>query len=270
MPVRSSGPISLLDLVGEFGGGVPHSLSEYYKNGGRVPNVGPNAAIPFPGGAISLSNFYGATFMLGFNIYLLAAGGTGSVNVTSTPDPRRNFIVVQVYASGNTGLQPPIAATIAGVQGSTLLATNSTVRDDGHGVTVTSRQVPTGDVVNISFPSGGGVYAVFVTYGMTNVANAITAVVTRRNTDGGDRNLIGGPNIAISTSAANSVVLYVAMLNGNGGIGGDPTGRLDIVTAPASVMGFDLNPIEGSTPYNYNLGGAVGLVAAIAFNKNSG
>ena len=34
MTLQSSGnPISINDLVGEYGGSAPHSLSEYYKGG---------------------------------------------------------------------------------------------------------------------------------------------------------------------------------------------------------------------------------------------
>ena len=47
-------------IAGEFGGTVPHSLSEYYRGGGLVPNAPVNAAIP-TSGTISMGNFYGAT-----------------------------------------------------------------------------------------------------------------------------------------------------------------------------------------------------------------
>jgi hypothetical protein len=47
-------------IATEFGGTVPHSLSEYYRGGGLVPNAPQNAAIP-TSGTISMGNFYGAT-----------------------------------------------------------------------------------------------------------------------------------------------------------------------------------------------------------------
>lgn len=46
-------------IAGEFGGSVPHSLSEYYRGGGLVPNSPINAAIP-TSGTIAMGNFYGA------------------------------------------------------------------------------------------------------------------------------------------------------------------------------------------------------------------
>ena len=58
MAIQSSGQIKITDIVNEFGGSTPHSLSEYYRNGGSVPAN--NTSVP-TSGAISMSNFYGAT-----------------------------------------------------------------------------------------------------------------------------------------------------------------------------------------------------------------
>ena len=57
MACPASGTITIQDIVNEFGGSTPHSLSEYYRNGGEVP--GNNTNVP-TSGAISLSNFYSA------------------------------------------------------------------------------------------------------------------------------------------------------------------------------------------------------------------
>ena len=60
MAVTSSAPISITDLVTEFGGSAPHSLTEYYRGGSLVPS-GPAANNSIPtSGAISLTNFFGA------------------------------------------------------------------------------------------------------------------------------------------------------------------------------------------------------------------
>tara|TARA_B100000287_G_scaffold156716_1_gene147836 strand:+ start:17839 stop:19224 length:1386 start_codon:yes stop_codon:yes gene_type:complete len=57
MACPASGTITIQDLVDEFGGSTPHSLSEYYRDGDNVP--GNNTNVP-TSGAISLSNFYSA------------------------------------------------------------------------------------------------------------------------------------------------------------------------------------------------------------------
>lgn len=59
-PLQTSGAISLENIRAEFGGGYPIQLSQYYRGGGLVPNIGANSNVP-TSGAISLSNFYGAT-----------------------------------------------------------------------------------------------------------------------------------------------------------------------------------------------------------------
>ena len=65
MTLPGSGTISINSLVGEFGGSSPHSLSEYYRNGGLVPSG--NTNVP-TSGALSLSDFYGTTSVVNRDI----------------------------------------------------------------------------------------------------------------------------------------------------------------------------------------------------------
>jgi len=63
MPIRTSGPLPITEIVTEFGGTVPHGLSEYYGNGvflskGYFP---PTPAIPISPNPLKISNFYGKT-----------------------------------------------------------------------------------------------------------------------------------------------------------------------------------------------------------------
>lgn len=58
MTLQASGNISILDIVGEFGGAGTHSLTEYYRGGSFVPDTAPNAGIP-TSGSISVTDFYG-------------------------------------------------------------------------------------------------------------------------------------------------------------------------------------------------------------------
>ena len=57
MPCPASGQISISDLVAEFGGTAPHSMSEYYRNGDLVPSN--NTNVP-TSGEFSLTNCYSA------------------------------------------------------------------------------------------------------------------------------------------------------------------------------------------------------------------
>jgi hypothetical protein len=90
MALPSSGPLSLADIQGEFGGSNPISLSEYYAGGGLVPSgtTGTYGAVP-SSGTISIQNFYGtqkfsisggSTFVDGSDTRL----GAGSKTVTTS------------------------------------------------------------------------------------------------------------------------------------------------------------------------------------------
>ena len=59
MALPGSGTLTINDIVGEFGGSAPHSLSEYYRGGSLVPNSSLNSNIP-TSGQIKISDFYGA------------------------------------------------------------------------------------------------------------------------------------------------------------------------------------------------------------------
>ena len=95
MTLPSSGPLSLSDIQGEFGGTNPISLSEYYAGGGLVPpgTTGTFGAVP-SSGAISIRNFYGTSnvvYRLDANTYidvgvlnLLPAGTFLAINSNGT------------------------------------------------------------------------------------------------------------------------------------------------------------------------------------------
>ena len=74
MAVTSSAPIDIGDLVTEFGGSTPHSLTEYYRGGSLVPNTTTNAGVPTTGNPISLTDFYGASATSGTDDYTLTIG----------------------------------------------------------------------------------------------------------------------------------------------------------------------------------------------------
>ena len=69
MVIKSSGSLSISEIIAEFGGTAPHSLGEYYRNTGVtlaqiasgtnvvVANIPQNANIP-TSGRISMQNFY--------------------------------------------------------------------------------------------------------------------------------------------------------------------------------------------------------------------
>lgn len=60
MAVKSSGTLGLVaDVVAEFGGSSPYALTDYYRGGSLVPDIGANSGVP-ASGTIALTDFYGA------------------------------------------------------------------------------------------------------------------------------------------------------------------------------------------------------------------
>ena len=76
--------ISMNTIATEFGGTVPHSLSEYYRGGGLVPNTPTNSAIP-TSGQIAMGNFYGSANRS--QVALTIAGNTYSYDVYANRGP---------------------------------------------------------------------------------------------------------------------------------------------------------------------------------------
>ncbi len=51
--------ISMSQIIAEFGSyGAPYKLSQFYRGGGKVPNINANLAIPLSG-LNKFSNYYG-------------------------------------------------------------------------------------------------------------------------------------------------------------------------------------------------------------------
>jgi len=115
MAVRSSAPVSLVtDIVGEFGGSTPHSLTEYYRGGSLVPNTTANNSVP-TSGAISLTDFFGAS----------ATTGTGDRTLTIGSGTFGGFIAAYGFASA--------AASVGGGFGS---ISSNTIGFSGFNVTI--------------------------------------------------------------------------------------------------------------------------------------
>lgn len=78
MAIKSSGSLSFnTDIVGEFGGSAPHSLSEYIRGGSLVPNATANNGIPTTTSNISMNGFYGAVKGVSMTYEIIGAGGGG-------------------------------------------------------------------------------------------------------------------------------------------------------------------------------------------------
>ena len=132
MPIKVSGPISMQDIVDEFGGDAPHNLDEYYRGGSRVPNANINVNVP-SSGAIAVGNFYGASKIIYFTIEMFGGGGAGGNGYENGGDPNTRpgdgqptgillksdfdngvFNFITSASGGNAGLHGTLGATAGG------------------------------------------------------------------------------------------------------------------------------------------------------------
>ena len=119
MAVRSSGAVSLaVDIAGEFGGTAPHAMSEYYRGGSKVPDIGSNANIG-ASGRIRFGGFYSS-----INEILQALSSATGINLATTfgsdwatTVPKRATIASGVTIGGTTSAA---AITIPSTMGGTL------------------------------------------------------------------------------------------------------------------------------------------------------
>lgn len=125
MAVKSSGTIGLTaDVAEEFGGSTPHNMSEYYRNAGLVGSN--NTSVP-ASGALSLSDFYGATG---------AATGTLTASTTVVNEGQGVTFTLPTtgYANGTT-----FPYTITGVSSSDIsqnLSGNISVSNNSASITI--------------------------------------------------------------------------------------------------------------------------------------
>ena len=108
MPLQTSGPISLADIAAEFGGSAPHSLSEYYRGGGLVPDTPANAGIP-TSGSISLSDFYGGDATVA---RVDAIGGTYTSNTVTPTNALSQFRLLNSGSAQKSTTNPESFTTV--------------------------------------------------------------------------------------------------------------------------------------------------------------
>jgi hypothetical protein len=82
MTLPASGPLTLAQIQGEFGGSNPIGLNEYYRGGAYVPNASTTASIP-TSGAIAISNFYGTSNRVNVSYTFSANTADASINLAS-------------------------------------------------------------------------------------------------------------------------------------------------------------------------------------------
>lgn len=227
MAIQSSGLITLQDIEDEFGGTGSISLSEYYRNGGLVTSN--NTSVP-TSGAISLSNFYGATDQFSFSI----TSNTQNANIRSM-------------------------ALSAGWDGSSALVANV-----NSGVYLWSDSISTaGAIISGTFPAGltlnnsGKIMGRGGNAGAKNGSGVTT--ITPQN---------GGPAVSVSSSSVTIINNSGAFIAGGGGGGHGGTGGGNQDNTPRGYGGGG-GAGGGHNAGTFGDGGAIGQSGADGYSDSS-
>ena len=223
MPLQSSGPISFAQIQTEFGDVNPISLSEYYSLASGLP----------ASGAISLSNFYGKTFIV---YEAITSNRTWSPKVNNA-----NFIHIYVVGAGgsgghawgdNTGFTEGVASgsgggaggvSISRIAASSAGSSTVTLGGGGTGVKVTG-------FGSINGNAGGA--STFVGSGLNMRGNGGGAGQGRTSTSSGNDSVNAPGGVGGTATGGNS-------LNLTGGSGG---------SAASSGTGFARSASGGGAP----------------------
>jgi hypothetical protein len=191
MALPSSGVLTLADIQTEFGGTNPIDLSDYYRAGGLVPDSALNAAIP-TSGAISVSDFYGATNVITLNF---ATTFTGTINsgtsITIGTARSTRMVHIMGYFTANTA--PPSSGSIGGVSMTILRNPATLTWWQGWA------KVPTGTSATVTLDVGGGTCYVS-TFDTVNSGASNTGYI--------NNGTVGVPSGALTFTVANPGVVF--------------------------------------------------------------
>lgn len=143
MPVTSSGVISITDIVAEFGGSAPHSMSEYYGKD-TVP----------ASGTISISDFYGTS-----DYITITAGTTYILKTAQHVRSNSGCFVNYTFGGSNTSYATARARARNDYSGESLNANNAGVTRNGS------------TIVGVSGSSTANIYSAYVDFSLNHGAN---------------------------------------------------------------------------------------------------
>lgn len=221
--------ISIQTIATEFGGTVPHSLSEYYRGGGLVPNAPVNAAIP-TSGTIALSNFYGSSNQIPINLTI--TGNTYTYDVYNAAvangySPGISPVTVTVnpgviVGSASTGSYAMLVPSAFNPVDPVTIINNGTIQGMG-GAGGSGGSAPSGGPVNPGNPGNIGGNALYVNRPTTVTNNGILAGGGGGGGGGGSSR--AGP-LKATTLRGGGGGGGGAGFNGGGGGAGGPAGSV--------------------------------------------
>lgn len=272
MALQTSGPISLGDVNGEFGGGAPISLGACYSGGARVPGgtTGANGPIP-SSGTISLWHFYGSQSKIILN--LIIPSNTTDYNIASAVTAALGYTPVlplDVNITVGSGVVVSASSTATPAIISGLLPAGSLINLTNNGIIVGKGGVG-GNPAN-PYTTGSGCAPGGLTAG-SNGGAAIKVSVNCNITNNGIIGGGGGGGGAGGSSNGKSGPQWGGRGGGGAGFGlMGTTGRAgDGATDGSATVGGSRGNWSGCCSSGYGgAGGSLGANGASGINNGCG
>lgn len=272
MALPSSGTLTMQNIATEFGGSVPHSLSEYYRNGGLVTSN--NTGVP-TSGQISIGDFYGA-----LNEIIVTATSAASLNLSTAFGSNWGVNVAKrlIVPSGVT-LGPVTSPT--GMSGSLIIQNAGEIQ--GLGGTANSGAGGNAITANQSFTllntgairGGGGGGGQGGTGGQGRVttfagSSTCSCPCSSASCPAGSTKTCGGscgpPAEGCSTRICSPVYAYYA--GGAGGAGGRGTGYGQTLAAGSAGLAGGTNAGAGGAGGSGSTWATAGVTGTTGANGN--
>ena len=250
MTIKSSGSLTFTEIVAEWTGSTPHSLSEYYSGGSIIYSGaadGDGNVIPSSGNAISFSDFYDTE-------RFIEAGSFTTVSATGTRNGGQDTSTVTFPSEANAiYIINTVAGGGGGIRGSDHKDVGESAGDGGGGGAAISAgyfTVTGGETLTLSVGRGGDNNVVFwntQTYSQTS---------NSANIDGGNTSIVGSSsgtlfNLGGGSGAVATRVGAFKLLRldspGSGGAVGSFSGNLSSGTTTGGASVGSVSSSAGST-----------------------
>ena len=160
MAIKSNGPLSFSEIASEFGDTAPHSMSEFIRGGGKVPQAGANGNIPASAAVMRFSHFYGAVNVIAYTASngtnLNASTAFGSSWSDNVP---KELVIPSGVTIGSTSTGTAALILPTGMGGSLTIKNSGSIQGAGGAVGATGGDAILVQVSGITIENSGTIYA---------------------------------------------------------------------------------------------------------------
>jgi len=160
MAIKSSGSLSFSEIASEFGDTAPHSMSEFVRGGGKVPQAGANGNIPTSAAVMRFSHFFGAVNVIAYT----ASNGTNLNASTAfgsswTDNVPKELIIPSGVTIGSSSTGTAALLLPTGMGGTLTIKNSGSIEGAGGAVGSNGGDAILAQVSGITIENSGIIYA---------------------------------------------------------------------------------------------------------------